>query len=76
MALVTGANRGLGRNIAVSIARHGRDVIVTYRGNASQAREVVAEIEALGRKAVALQLDLGVVASFAAFAETLRAALK
>jgi NAD(P)-dependent dehydrogenase (short-subunit alcohol dehydrogenase family) len=76
IALVTGANRGLGRNIAVSIARHGRDVIVTYRGNASQAREVVAEIEALGRKAVALQLDLGVVASFAAFAETLRAALK
>ncbi|TIM59642.1 MAG: SDR family NAD(P)-dependent oxidoreductase, partial [Mesorhizobium sp.] len=42
----------------------------------SQASEVVAEIEALGRKAVALQLDLGVVASFAAFAETLRAALK
>ncbi|TIL73400.1 MAG: SDR family oxidoreductase [Mesorhizobium sp.] len=76
IALVTGANRGLGRNIAVSIARHGRDVIVTYRGNASQASEVVAEIEALGRKAVALQLDLGVVASFAAFAETLRAALK
>ncbi|TIN21578.1 MAG: SDR family NAD(P)-dependent oxidoreductase, partial [Mesorhizobium sp.] len=68
IALVTGANRGLGRNIAVSIARHGRDVIVTYRGNASQASEVVAEIEALGRKAVALQLDLGVVASFAAFA--------
>ncbi|TIL65533.1 SDR family NAD(P)-dependent oxidoreductase [Mesorhizobium sp.] len=76
IALVTGANRGLGRNTAVSIARHGRDMIVTYRGNASQAREVVAEIEALGRKAVALQLDLGVVASFAAFAETLRAALK
>ncbi|TJW39433.1 MAG: SDR family oxidoreductase [Mesorhizobium sp.] len=76
IALVTGANRGLGRNTAVSIARHGRDVIVTYRGNASQAREVVAEIEALGRKAVALQLDLGDVASFAAFAETLRAALK
>lgn len=76
IALVTGANRGLGRNTAVSIAQHGRDVIVTYRGNASQAREVVAEIEALDRKAVALQLDLGEVASFAAFAETLRAALK
>ncbi|MER9202604.1 SDR family oxidoreductase [Mesorhizobium sp. M0933] len=76
IALVTGANRGLGRNTAVSIAQHGRDVIVTYRGNASQAREVVAEIEALGRKAVALQFDLGEVASFAAFAETLRAALK
>ncbi|MER8602348.1 SDR family oxidoreductase [Mesorhizobium sp. M1233] len=76
IALVTGANRGLGRNTAVSIAQHGRDVIVTYRGNASQAREVVAEIEALGRKAVALQFDLGEVASFAPFAETLRAALK
>ena len=42
IALVTGANRGLGRNTALSIARRGGDVIVAYRGNAEQAGEVVA----------------------------------
>ena len=37
IALVTGANRGVGRNTALSIARHGGDVIVAYRGNTAQA---------------------------------------
>lgn len=72
IALVTGANRGLGRNTALSIAERGGDVIVAYRGNAEQAEEVVAEIRALGRKAVALQLDITKTASFPAFAESLR----
>ncbi len=72
IALVTGANRGLGRNTALSIARRGSDVIVAYRGNATQAAEVVAEIEALGRKAVALQLDVSRVEDFPAFADILR----
>lgn len=76
IALITGANRGLGRNTALSIARHGGDVIVAYRGNAAQAGEVVAEIEALGRKAVALQLDVSEMASFPAFADTLRDSLR
>jgi NAD(P)-dependent dehydrogenase (short-subunit alcohol dehydrogenase family) len=76
IALVTGANRGLGRNVAASIARHGGDVIVTYRSNAEQAQRVVAEIEHLGRKAIALQLDVSKVRTFPAFVETLRAALK
>lgn len=75
IALVTGANRGLGRNTALSIARRGGDVIVAYRGNATQAGEVVAEIEAIGRKAVALQLDVSRVASFPAFADALRDSL-
>ncbi|MBB3148607.1 NAD(P)-dependent dehydrogenase (short-subunit alcohol dehydrogenase family) [Phyllobacterium trifolii] len=75
ISLVTGANRGLGRNTAVSIARLGGDVIITYRGNDVQAREVVAEIEALGRRAIALQLDIARIDSFPVFAETLRAAL-
>ncbi|KZD08364.1 SDR family NAD(P)-dependent oxidoreductase [Oceanibaculum pacificum] len=76
IALVTGANRGLGRNTALSIARHGGDVIVAYRGNVAQAGEVVAEIEAMGRKAVALQLDVSKIASFPAFANTLRDSLR
>ena len=75
IALVTGGSRGLGRNTALSIARRGGDVIITYRSREEDARIVVAEIEALGRKAVALRLDTGVVAGFAAFVEALRTAL-
>ncbi|MCJ8140091.1 SDR family NAD(P)-dependent oxidoreductase [Falsirhodobacter halotolerans] len=76
IALVTGANRGLGRNTAISIARSGSDVIVAHRGNHKQAEEVVSEIRALGRKAVALQLDMAQTASFAAFAKTLAETLR
>jgi NAD(P)-dependent dehydrogenase (short-subunit alcohol dehydrogenase family) len=76
ISLVTGASRGLGRNTATSIARHGGDVILTYRSGADHAKAVVAEIEALGRKAVALQLDVGDVASFSAFVERVRSALE
>lgn len=59
ISLVTGASRGLGRNTAVSIARKGGDVVLTYQSRADEATAAVAEIEALGRKAVALQLDAG-----------------
>ncbi len=76
IALVTGASRGLGCNTALSIARHGGDVVITYQSRVEDAQAVVAEIEALGRKAVALQLDTGDVAGFTGFAERLRAALK
>jgi NAD(P)-dependent dehydrogenase (short-subunit alcohol dehydrogenase family) len=76
IALVTGANRGLGRNTALSIARRGGDVVVAYRGNAEQAGEVVAEINALGQKAVALQLDMAKPEEFPRVAETLRASLR
>lgn len=75
IALVTGANRGLGRNTALSIARNGGDVIVAYRTNAAQAEEVVAEVRGLGRQAVALQLDMSDTSSFSTFAETMRARL-
>ena len=49
--------RGLGRNTAVSIARHSGDVILTYRSGAGDAKAVMAEIEALGCKSVALHHD-------------------
>ncbi|PPE75124.1 3-oxoacyl-ACP reductase [Solimonas fluminis] len=75
ISLITGGSRGLGRNTAISIARRGGDVILTYRHGAEKARAVVAEIEALGRKAIALQLDVTDVASFAAFAAAMRTAL-
>jgi len=76
ITLVTGASRGLGRNTALSIARTGGDVVVTYHSKADEAQAVVAEITALGRKAVALQLDTGDVSGFTAFTERLRAALQ
>jgi NAD(P)-dependent dehydrogenase (short-subunit alcohol dehydrogenase family) len=72
ISLVTGGSRGLGRNTAVSIARHGGDVILTYRAAADEARAVVSEIEAMGRKAVALQLDVADIASFKRFASAVR----
>lgn len=75
IALVTGASRGLGRNTALSIARNGGDVILTYQSRVDDAEAVVAQIEALGRKAIALKLDTGNVATFPAFAESLTAAL-
>ncbi|MCZ3114860.1 SDR family NAD(P)-dependent oxidoreductase, partial [Acinetobacter baumannii] len=61
---------------ALSIARSGGDVIVTYQRRADEANAVVAEIEAMGRKARALQLDTGDAGSFAAFAQALRVALR
>ncbi|MGV6871971.1 SDR family NAD(P)-dependent oxidoreductase [Pseudochelatococcus sp. B33] len=75
IAIVTGASRGLGRNTALSIARKGGDVVITYHSRAGDAQAVVEEIQAMGRKAVALQLDTGAVATFADFAERLKATL-
>ena len=76
ISIVTGASRGLGRNTALSIARHGGDVVLTYQRRADEAEAVVAGIAAMGRKAVALQLDTGNVASFEGFAAKLREALR
>jgi 3-oxoacyl-[acyl-carrier protein] reductase len=57
-ALVTGGSRGIGRGIAVEMAREGADVVVNYRRDEDSARATVAEIERLGRRAVAVQADV------------------
>ena len=75
IALITGGSRGLGRSSALHLAARGVDVILTYHSNATEAQAVVGKIEALGRRAVALQLDVGDSQGFAAFAATLKTTL-
>ncbi|HEV7809616.1 MAG TPA: SDR family NAD(P)-dependent oxidoreductase, partial [Candidatus Limnocylindrales bacterium] len=56
-ALVTGGSRGIGRAIAIRLARQGADVAFTYRGNETAAQSTCGDIEALGRRAVAIQAN-------------------
>ncbi|HLR25082.1 MAG TPA: SDR family oxidoreductase [Fodinibius sp.] len=57
IALVTGGSRGLGKNMAISLAENGVDVILTYHNNKAKSQEVVAEIQSLGQHAASFQLD-------------------
>ena len=75
IALVTGGSRGIGQNIALSLARKGNDIIITYLNNKESAEKTVADILALGRKAVALQLNTADIKGFDAFAKQLSDAL-
>jgi NAD(P)-dependent dehydrogenase (short-subunit alcohol dehydrogenase family) len=75
IALVTGGSRGLGRSMALHLAERGVGTLLTYHRNAGQAREVVAEVERRGARAIALQLDAGDSASYPAFVDRVRAAL-
>ncbi len=59
-ALVTGAARGIGRAVALALAEAGADVAINYKSSADAAAEVVAAIEALGRRSVALAGDVSV----------------
>ncbi len=72
LALITGGSRGLGRSMALHVSAHGGDVILTYRTRRADADEVVRDITARGRRALALQLDVAAPDSFAAFVATLR----
>jgi NAD(P)-dependent dehydrogenase (short-subunit alcohol dehydrogenase family) len=76
IALITGGNRGIGRSTAIHLAKDGVDSVITYRSHPEEAAEVVAEVEELGRRAVALQLDTGDSPSFEAFAGTLATTLQ
>lgn len=76
IALITGGNRGIGRSAAIHLAEDGVDSVITYRSHADEAAEAVAEIEALGRRAAALQLDTGDSSSFEAFAGALASTLQ
>ena len=58
VALVTGSGKRLGREVALGLAQRGADVVIHYRSSGDAAREVVAEIEKLGRRSIAVQADL------------------
>src|SRR3712207_3190706 len=76
VAIVTGGSRGLGRDMVRSIARRGTDVVFTYRTNEAQAGALVAEVEEIGRRAAALQLDVGDTGTFGEFVGEVRGALR
>jgi 3-oxoacyl-[acyl-carrier protein] reductase len=59
VALVTGGGRGIGRATALALAKHGADVLVNYLQNHTTAKEVVEMIRDLGRRALAVQADVG-----------------
>ncbi|KAG0319747.1 hypothetical protein BGZ97_001547 [Linnemannia gamsii] len=62
VAIVTGSSRGIGRAIALRLAKDGHNIVVNYQSNASKAQEVVAEIAATGVCAIAVQADIGILA--------------
>lgn len=76
IALITGANRGLGRRSAQHLAAAGTDLVLTYRSHAEEAEEVLAHARELGRTAVAFRLDTTETSAFPAFAEDVRSALR
>lgn len=76
IALVTGGSRGLGKDMALSLAKKGIDVVLTYNSKKEEALAVVAEIEQAGQKAAALQLDAADVKSFDAFFIQVKTVLK
>lgn len=59
IALVTGGSRGLGKDMAISLAKKGIDVMLTWRSKEEEALETVKAIEGLGQKAASLRLDMG-----------------
>ena len=58
VALVTGASRGIGRAVALALAQAGADIAVTYRERTNEANQVVAAVQALGRRAIPIQTDV------------------
>jgi len=76
IALVTGGSRGLGKNMAIAIAKKGLDVIITYNSKKEEADAVVADIENLGQKATSIQLNVADSGTFDSFFGAVKTALK
>lgn len=76
IALVTGGSRGLGKNMAIALAKKGIDVVLTYHSKNDEADKVVTAIQSIGQRALALQLDAGNVKSFDGFVQELSSNLR
>ncbi len=76
IALITGGSRGLGKNAALRLAEKGNDIIITYNTKKEEAQAVVSEIESLGQKAAALQLNIEDVDSLDTFIQQLTLTLQ
>lgn len=76
IAVVTGGSRGLGRDMAISIAKKNIDVILTYNSNKESAEEVVVEIERSGQKAYAIKFDVSDLKSYDNFISEIKTVLK
>ena len=76
IAVVTGGSRGLGKDMALSLARKGMDVVVTYVTKKEEAEQVAAEIIQMGQKSVAIQLDMADLKSYDVFIAALEFYLK
>ncbi len=75
VVLVTGASRGIGRAIAIALAKTGADVAVNYRSRHTEANETCAEIEKLGRHSVAVKADVASAADVGHLVATVEAEL-
>lgn len=76
IALITGASRGLGRNMALHLAKRGVHIIGTYRSGVAEAQSLMRDIEAQGGKAAMLPLDVTDTASYQAFSSAVTDILK
>lgn len=72
VALVTGSSRGLGKALAIELAKNGYDIVVNYARSKTAALETVQEIEALGRKALLLRANVGDVEKLRAMFQTIK----
>jgi NAD(P)-dependent dehydrogenase (short-subunit alcohol dehydrogenase family) len=67
IAIITGGSRGLGRNTAINLARRGVDIVFTWRANEKEAESLIREVDGMGHKAAAFQLDTGDTRAFDSF---------
>ena len=76
IALVTGGSRGLGKEMALSLARKGIDVIITWRTNEEEASNVAASIQEMGRKSASLHLDMSNFDQLGQFVDSVKGTLQ
>jgi len=75
VVLVTGASRGIGRAIAIALAKAGADIAVNYRSRHKDAKETCNEIEKFGRRSIAVEADVSLAADVARLVRTVEAEL-